>query len=396
MADQKQINKWLEDGLIDEYQAKAMLYDEGQTKEKKSKLKQYVASAKITRIITIIGAVLIGLGAVLFVSSNWKRIDNIFKLAILTSSIISIFALGFYLKYDKKKMPIVGESLIFLSTLVLGASIFLIQQMYGLQANSDILVLIWLVCVFPLIYIFRLASITALSCLISLYWLYLFVLKDVINSSASLPVLYVLSGVFLFAFGSVHYVSENFIKVGRTFRLAGIKVIMVSLFLLTFNTFAGGFSEKSLGQMAGFNNVFSIIFIVLSILTAVFIVINWFLNKERLTTSKIELAASSILVFISLIFFLIPASTNFYLLLFNFVIAGVILTLITVGIRISDMSIVNIGIFWAVVLIIVRYSDWFWDLLPRAVFFIVGGSLLILGGVFVEKKRRNLKYKLKV
>jgi len=35
-----------------------------------------------------------------------------------------------------------------------------------------------------------------------------------------------------------------------------------------------------------------------------------------------------------------------------------------------------------------RYFDFFWKLLPRSIFFIVGGLILLAGGMFLERKRR--------
>ena len=37
-----------------------------------------------------------------------------------------------------------------------------------------------------------------------------------------------------------------------------------------------------------------------------------------------------------------------------------------------------------------RYFDTFWRLMDRSLFFIVGGLLLIIGGYWLEKKRRQL------
>jgi len=42
----------------------------------------------------------------------------------------------------------------------------------------------------------------------------------------------------------------------------------------------------------------------------------------------------------------------------------------------------------------VKYFDWFWSLLPRSLFFIVGGLVLVLGGIALEKKRRQIKQEL--
>jgi uncharacterized membrane protein len=40
--------------------------------------------------------------------------------------------------------------------------------------------------------------------------------------------------------------------------------------------------------------------------------------------------------------------------------------------------------------VIARYFDLFWKLLPRSLFFILGGLLLLFGGVLLERKRRKI------
>jgi uncharacterized membrane protein len=53
-------------------------------------------------------------------------------------------------------------------------------------------------------------------------------------------------------------------------------------------------------------------------------------------------------------------------------------------------SYINIGLLFFVLDVIARYFDVFWKLLPRSLFFIIGGLILLSGGVFLEKKRRKV------
>jgi len=80
-------------------------------------------------------------------------------------------------------------------------------------------------------------------------------------------------------------------------------------------------------------------------------------------------------------------------LLFNLILALLILTLLFIGYQREDMRLVNIGMAYLSILVIVRYFDFFWELLPRSIFFTVGGLILILGSIALERKRRQLKQK---
>jgi len=51
---------------------------------------------------------------------------------------------------------------------------------------------------------------------------------------------------------------------------------------------------------------------------------------------------------------------------------------------------INIGLLFFVLDVIARYFDFFWKLLPRSIFFIIGGIILLVGGVILEKKRRKI------
>jgi uncharacterized membrane protein len=62
--------------------------------------------------------------------------------------------------------------------------------------------------------------------------------------------------------------------------------------------------------------------------------------------------------------------------------------LIALGFQRQCMAQINIALLFFVIDLIARYVDVFWQLLPRSLFFIAGGLLLMAGGVFLERKRR--------
>ena len=401
MADDKQIKKWLKDGTITPTQAKKMLADSSKRKKEQSSNKLIIA-------ISTIGAVLLGIGVILFIASNWRAIPNIIKVLILVASTFGAYYTGYLFKYQKRNLPKVGASLIFLGALLFGATVFLIAQMYNINANNHTLVLIWLIGVLPLVYAFASVPIAGLSCLLFYIWIGLFVFRDISFISGmgdlfSLPVLYLVSGVLLFGVGALHYASDKLKNIARAYRIAGIKVCIISLFLLTFNIFSGkslaemrGSSQLSeFGLSFGTTNQFTIGLVIFSVLSIVIAIINLFFNISKQKTNILENSIGLGLMALAMIFFFFPATTNIYVIIFNLVLAGIIFTLLFVGYNNEDMKLVNIGMFWLSVLIVVRYFDWFWKLLPRSIFFMVGGLILILGGIALERKRRQIKAKFK-
>jgi uncharacterized membrane protein len=387
MVDKKQIDIWLKEGTINKKQAQKMLSDSSvyKTEEKSNKL-----------IITIstIGSILIGIGAILFIASNWKAIPNFAKVLTLVGSTFGAYYTGYIMKYKAKTLPKVGTSLVFLGALLFGATVILIAQMYNLNANNHVLTLIWLIGILPLVYVLKSKPIAGLASLLFLMWVGVYFSADgawlFFGSLGPLIfILYLISAVMLFAVGGVHYKKKGFENIGRIYRIAGLKVLMISLFILTFSWFSKA-SPHIFKIYEGIPAKFKVAIIVFSMIAILATIINWlFNNSERL--SLIEGPISVILIVLALIFYFYPSETSIYVLIFNLILTGMISLLIYAGYEREDMKIVNLGLFWLVVFVIVKYFDLFWDLLPRSLFFLIGGMILVSGGIALEQKRRQLK-----
>lgn len=393
MADKEQIERWLKEGTITQEQAQKMLADISEHKKERSSNKLIIA-------LSTIGAILLGIGVILFVASNWQEMANITKVLILLSSTGLAYYLGYVLRYQRQTLVKVGASLIFLSALLFGADIFLIAQIYQISANSHTLVLIWLIGILPLVYALKTEPIAGLSSLLFFIWIGLFVFKnmnfgDISRDFIGLPILYLVSGILLFGIGGLHYFFADLKAVARIFRITAIKVALLSLFLLTFKFFSGGDYGGFFyfGKGMQFSTQFSTWFVLFSVLAIIFIVINQMFNPSQSDTFVFEGYTSLGLVVVVLIFFFFPPKTNIYTILFNLILAGIILMFLFIGYRREDMKLVNIGMTYLWIFVVARYFDFFWKLLPRSLFFMVGGLILVLGGVALERKRRQLKQK---
>jgi uncharacterized membrane protein len=76
---------------------------------------------------------------------------------------------------------------------------------------------------------------------------------------------------------------------------------------------------------------------------------------------------------------------------FNLLFSVLILLLIYYGFSSGDIRVVNMGLFWLALFLLAKYFDWFWGFLDRAMFFLVGGVILVVGGIVLEKQRRKIK-----
>ena len=99
------------------------------------------------RVVVTIGAILVGLGILSFIASNWDGISHLVKLLIIFGVFGGVNITGYILS---ENYPKTGRSLIYLGTLVYGAGIFLIGQMYNFGGEFPTAFLLWSLGVVPM------------------------------------------------------------------------------------------------------------------------------------------------------------------------------------------------------------------------------------------------------
>lgn len=139
-------------------------------------------------ILMSLGGILLGIGVITFVAANWQVWSREVRVALLLSLFVAVNAAGFYLwrippspsKNSHPNMPatkgrnkLLGEGLLLLGTLILGANMALMAQMFHIGGSSYGLFLAWGIGVLGMAYSLRLTSLGVLSALlIGLgYWL---------------------------------------------------------------------------------------------------------------------------------------------------------------------------------------------------------------------------------
>lgn len=387
MIQDRQIAQWASEGLITEAQAQRMLADV--TAQRRAR-----TSDRFIVVLSTVGSVLLGVGAILFIAANWEGLSSAAKTALLLAATFGVSALGYALAYGRRTLPRVGEALLFLGGLLFGATVFLIAQMYHLQANSHALVLIWLVGILPLVYVIRSLPLAGLAALLAFIWVGLVVMapgQAAGRDWVTLPALYLLCGLSLFEAGGQHDTAEPLRGIARIYRLGALKVVMLALFLLSFRFFSGHLEGWWSAQSQPISGRMTIAVAVAGALALTLGLLNLSTNPTRSSTWRVEGAISLGLAGLALLLVFAPTTTTLYVVAFNLALAGCIAALVGIGYQREDIRLVNVGMSYLTLLVLVRYCDWFWALLPRSLFFMVGGVILVLGGVALERKRRALK-----
>lgn len=128
-----EVEHWRAEGLIDAGQAHALIarYDH----------EPATAWGKI--IFSAIGAIIFGLGIILLFAYNWDAMHRYAKLAAIFIAILAAHSAGYYLNRPNSQHRKLGESLHLLGTMLFGAGIWLIAQIYHIDEYYPNGVLLW-------------------------------------------------------------------------------------------------------------------------------------------------------------------------------------------------------------------------------------------------------------
>ena len=95
---------------------------------------QHHPENRFVQTLVIIGAVLVGLGILSLVAANWGKFPGIFRIGGCLISMLAAYAFGITL-INKYQMNKTGKALMLLGSLIFGATIFLIAQIYNISAD---------------------------------------------------------------------------------------------------------------------------------------------------------------------------------------------------------------------------------------------------------------------
>jgi len=166
---QRDVPVWESKGLISREQGDGIL--------KSYKLRRPDArhGMDMVKVLSVIGALFIGIGVIFFIGSNWQRIPAFAKTAILLGvTIFTLFA-GYIFSYEKKGFENLGKSLLLLACLLWGGSVALIAQIYHMPVSDNWFVMwLWAFPILPVALFFRNTYVYVLSSLLFLIWNFLY------------------------------------------------------------------------------------------------------------------------------------------------------------------------------------------------------------------------------
>jgi uncharacterized membrane protein len=420
-----ELKRWVSGGIIDDGRAEAIrgLYPVEQA-----------ARPWALIVFSGIGAVIVGLGIVLLFAYNWQYMSKAAKLSVVFASLIISHTAGIWLFLKSERFRGVGEALSVLGSMLFGAGIWLVAQIYHIEEHYPTAFLFWglgtlvLAWAMPSIMqaimaaiLFTIwAGVEAAEFHAAMHWaipliLSLWVLAYLRRSIILLGVLILASGFVLgfLSSGSRHeivfaalfslavlYVSLGFISQGYwrfpesspVFLLFGMAAYFVMLYLLTFHDIARDIFRFELPT----DTVYVFYWLVPPALAIVgWLLAGWLKMKKRAEChfDFFLMPLALILCYCQMIFLKAFNEWSAAAVLFNFVFLAHAVSMMARGCR--DVKIVPaiVGSLLLAALTIARYFDLFDSLAIRGFVFIAVGVILFAQGFFYirAKKKQSME-----
>lgn len=426
--------KWVDAGLIDSgHEARINAFYKGQVEYK-----------RLINTVTSLGSILIGLGILLFVASNWQYLSRPTKISIIFFVIAFFHLTGFYFRYIKNKYFGLGEGFLLIGAFAFGAGVWLIAQMYHIHYNFSAGILFWILGILPVVVIFRSWTVLVLSAILSFIWLssyqiyylnrevygflvlltvlvalcyslrqrfslfvmvaafaewlfHFWVLKcfpreETLDAGVLIPQIflvtaYIFLGCILYGVGIWHERSNRYNCFSFLYKFLGVIFVTASAYSLTF---AHHYYKDSVAVGAiGFRVLCVILFFIsLAIL--------YRLYKRAEGTPDAKEAQFLLMLFLLAPFSLVLSlvSLKAASVIYNLILLVQVFVFMYLGFVRHSEGIFRLAIIVFFIDILSRYFDTFWKMMPRSLLFIFGGIILIVGAVFADQTRRKIEAKM--
>jgi uncharacterized membrane protein len=352
--------------------------------------KAVVQERKLGRGVTILinlGAIILAAGLIIFFASNWIEFGRPAKIASLFALTLFFYLVGFELTQEGRwNFPKLGLALVFLGCVMFGVDILLLALIYDLTAEHAWSLLmdwaLWLAVAYlvrsRLILFLGLIGVASwfgaeVGYLWGGYWIYL-----------GRPLHFIGLGACLLAVAGIHAWRRQR-DFAAAYALVGLLLIYLSSLILSI------FDVQRSLQIETWTAPVTVWLMLLgpyifALAALVIIHLGW---KQTTLTDPPVLVVLFLMVLMLLtsVVAWTPGHREFWFVL--------LLTLLTsagiyLGVAWESAVFLNTSIVFFAMNVYTRFYEYFWDAMPKSLFFIIGGATLIAGGIWVERLRRRL------
>lgn len=421
-----EIDRWVKEGVIEPDQGVLL-------KERYPAAEEGIAWGRM--IFFSIGAVLFGLGVILILAYNWQRMHKFLKLAIILAALIGAHGAGWWLKRPTGRYQTAGEGLHLLGTMLFGAGIWLVAQIYHISEHYPNAFLIWglgalalawslpsmaqgivavillalwnsfeafdfknphllapffiLGGIMPLAWNVR-SKVLAAVCAIGFLFTLSVSVAEIEGDLAALVVFF--SACMLIAAGLLVQRRSWFAQVGSVFSFMGLLVYIVLLFILSFYHRSKGTWSVQLDRFPD-----SLLFFGFALGAAgLWIWALWPPSKKPPPYRELfRLEYYGVLAAFILIFLNVVGGINLGgwpgMVVFNLLLLYQAVMMIAIGCRNLDLKTTTSGCVLFAVITFARYTDLFVSLLSRSLVFLIAGAALFSVGLYYSKTKKHFQ-----
>ncbi len=373
---------WVKEGLLSTEQRDAILSRHPVGGEDSSQ------HQKLTATVATMGAVLIGIGVILFFASNWQKISPFQKMAILLTALISCHWVGYRLETRPDAFPRMSRAFNLLGCVLYGSNIFLLAQAYNINSHWPTGVLWWGLGTLPMALLLSSKAMSSLALGALTFWMgsELSVSRRGGDDGLAMIVMFLVWGCAAMGLGRLMSRDERLERPGQAFQWLGLLLVLWSVFVTTFSDSSpravvwsdakDWFEWKAFVACTGFVSVLSV-----ALLAA---------KRRSHLDSGIAVWLGAALTWALCLACLLPIGATPTAVAGNVVLLSAIVALLFMGYLHSVPSFINLGLLAFAALVIARYFDMVWKYMDRAAGFVLGGLLLLLLGFTMERGRRAL------
>lgn len=351
-------------------------------------------SERAAKALGILGGAAVGAGVILFFAANWSEIPRTLRVAVLLAGLALFYGAGFYLLDVRRAYRNIGHAFAFVAAILFGASIFLVGQMYHVQAHDPLGFLVWSAGALATALFFRSKPAAGLFVLTFEAWLIheLIDYDDAFQAARFIPFVLALYGLALYAVGTAGGVWLERLALAGAMRVVGFSIAGVMLFVLSFRYVHGAFGDDATPD--GVPRAILIGSAAAALAGAVLLA----LRRPR-RWSMLESLFVAVATALVLLATFAPEDTNRaeflgdakrYPLLFAALLVVLVTGAVLVGSLNDDVWLVNGAISLGALALLAHFLDVAWSRLPRSlVLMAVGLGALVVAAV-VERRRRLL------
>jgi uncharacterized membrane protein len=98
---------------------------------------------RVIRIVLVVGAILVGAGVFSFIAANWAAMADWLRIAVIVAGMAVFSTVGIIVR-ERTGSRLTGETLLLIGSIIFGAGVFLVAQIYNVQGNWPDGFMLWM------------------------------------------------------------------------------------------------------------------------------------------------------------------------------------------------------------------------------------------------------------